>query len=254
MNYPWDVEAKPIDEIMDSIYRDEYHGHIVARREWTDEQDHVACVHVFESPRGSVHLAGPYPHYLFYAHGERLLSTLAPDVTAMSSPAGFIGGKTTAFTDLGGGSYIHAADLSSKYIYVPTLKERKAGVKVDPNPKAQVTRQNAVIFIDDETTVYALLDQEHSGQEIRSNFSTGLEVTVSGNSFTLGDRAKGVVVGLDGDVIVKDSTILLAAERIAAEKARKQAEAAHEEQGKNSKKNKKRQKEQEGKQEESQTS
>lgn len=213
MNYPWEVEAQPIMDVMAPIYYDRYHGHIVARREWTDRNDHVACVHILERPRGSVHLAGPYPHYLFYAEGEKVLSFLAPQTETMSHPGGFLGGRTIHFKDLGGGSFVHGVDLSSKYVHIPSMAERKKGAKVNPTPKSKVTRYNAVVFVDEKTTIYAILDQEKDGQFLRSNFATVTPARVESDTFAIsvnsGLTIKGLAIPVEGEVAVHHSRATL---------------------------------------------
>ncbi|GEM_PF-6053824 len=208
VNYPWEVEGQAINEVMDPIYFDRYHSYLVARKGWNNAQDHVAVIHLLERPRGATHLATPYPHYFLEANGERLFSASAPQAGPVKNPKGFIGGKTLSFQDFGGGSFLHAADLSTSYIQIPTRKQIKQGAPVDPNPKAKVTRHNAVFFDEGGATIYALLDQEWKNQVIQTDLSSEKPIKVSGYLFTIEDPnspVQGAVMPVKGDAKLKAS-------------------------------------------------
>ena len=238
LNYPWDVEAKPPGESLDPIFFDRYHGHIVARPEWTDINDHVAVVHILERPRSSVHYAGPYPHYRLHANGELVLSSPAPEAAGITNPSGLTGGRTVAYEDLGGGSFIHGADLSMRFTPANNKAERQVGIDFT-EPEAKISRYNATIFVDDQTTLYAVLDIEADGKHVRSKFLNGDSVQIDGTSFSI----SGGAAAMHGTVIAADPASPLAldlsrarlseeieaavvAERQAAVKARAEALAA----------------------------
>ena len=142
----------------------------------------MAVVHILERPRSSVHYAGPYPHYRLHANGEMVLSSPAPEAAGITNPSGLTGGRTVAYEDLGGGSFIHGADLSMRFTPANNKAERQVGIDFT-EPEAKISRYNATIFVDDKPRFMRYLISRPTANKFAQNSSMATRCKLMAQAF-----------------------------------------------------------------------